>query len=108
DLHLELNNLGAECGIYIAMHPDPGVQQLAEQLQREGIALGQRQLQSRPVYDALGGIDPASLDAVERRFVDLARTDMRRAGALLGSAERERARAPCAALPRRAQPRAQH
>ena len=93
DLHVELHNLGAECGIYIAMHPDQTVQQLAETLQREGIELGQRQLQSRRVYDALGAIDPASLDAVERRFVDISRTDMRRAGALLGPAERDRARA---------------
>jgi len=69
------------------------VQQLAEKLQREGIELGQRQLQSRPLYDALGAIDPASLDPVERRFVEISRTDMRRAGALLGPAERDRARA---------------
>jgi len=92
ELQVELHNLGAECGIYIAMHPDPRVQQLAEKLQREGVELGQRQLQSRPLYDALGAIDPASLDPVERRFVDLSRTDMRRAGALLGPAERDRAR----------------
>jgi len=28
DLHVELHNLAAECGIYVAMHPDPEVQQL--------------------------------------------------------------------------------
>ncbi len=80
DLQVELHNLGGECGIYVAMHPDPAVQQLAEKLQREAVQLGQRQLQTRPVYDALGGIDTAALDAVERRFVEIARTDMRRAG----------------------------
>ena len=108
DLHVELHNLGAECGIYIAMHPDEAVQQLAETLQREGIELGQRQLQSRRVYDALGAIDPASLDAVERRFVDISRTDMRRAGALLGPAERDRARALRAELTRLGQDHARN
>ena len=108
DLHVELHNLGAECGIYIAMHPDQTVQQLAETLQREGIELGQRQLQSRRVYDALGAIDPASLDAVERRFVDISRTDMRRAGALLGPAERDRARALRAELTRLGQDHARN
>src|SRR6266516_3697506 len=108
DLQLELNNLGAECGIYIAMHPDEAVQQLAEKLQREGIELGQRQLQSRPLYDALGAVDPASLDAVERRFIDISRTDMRRAGALLGPAERDRARALRAELTRLGQDHARN
>ena len=93
DLQVELHNLAAECGIYVAMHPEPDVQKLAEQLQREANELGQRQLQSRPVYDALGAVDPSSLGPVERRFVDIARTDMRRAGVELGPAERDRARA---------------
>ncbi|HEY3127092.1 MAG TPA: M3 family metallopeptidase, partial [Candidatus Limnocylindria bacterium] len=93
DLHLELNNLASECGIYVAMHPDREVQQLAEKLQREAVEFGQRQLQSRPIYDALGAIDPSALEPVERRFVEIARSDMRRAGVELGPAERERARA---------------
>ena len=93
DLQVELHNLMGECGIYIAMHPDREVQQLAEKLQREGNELGQRQLQSRATYDALSAIDASSLDPVARRFVDIALMDMRRAGALLGPAERDRARA---------------
>jgi len=93
DLHLELNNLASECGIYVAMHPDRDVQQLAEKLQREAVEFGQRHLQSRPIYDALGAIDPSALEPVERRFVEIARSDMRRAGVELGPAERERARA---------------
>ncbi|MEP6693908.1 MAG: M3 family metallopeptidase [Chloroflexota bacterium] len=92
DLQIELHNLGGECGIYVAMHPDPAVQQLAEKLQREGAELVQRQLQSRPLYEALGAIDPSTLGPVERRFVDIARMDMRRAGVELGPAERDRAR----------------
>lgn len=108
DLHVELHNLGAECGIYVAMHPDPAVQQLAEKLQRESVELGQRQLQSRPVYDALGSVDPAPLDAVERRFVEIARTDMRRAGVELGPAERDRARGLRAELTRLGQDHARN
>src|SRR5678816_4205346 len=61
DLQVELHNLMGECGIYIAMHPDREVQQLAERLQRGGNELGQRQLQSRATYDALDGLDRSSL-----------------------------------------------
>jgi len=108
DLQVELHNLIAECGIYIAMHPDPEVQQLAEKLQREANEFGQRQLQSRPLYDALAAIDASSLGPVERRFVDIARLDMRRAGAELGPAERDRARALRAELTRLGQEHARH
>jgi thimet oligopeptidase len=108
DLHVELHNLSAECGIYVAMHPDPEVQQLAEKLQREANEFGQRQLQSRPLYDALGAIDASSLGPVERRFVDIVRLDMRRAGAELGPAERDRARALRAELTRLAQDHARN
>src|SRR6185503_5335739 len=108
DLQVELHNLMAECGIYIAMHPDREVQQLAEKLQREGNELGQRQLQSRATYDALGAIDHSSLGPVDRRFVDVALMDMRRAGALLGPAERDRARAMRAELTRLGQDHARN
>src|ERR1700716_725505 len=93
DLQVEVHNLASECGIYVAMHPDREVQQLAEKLQREAAEFGQRQLQSRAVYEALGAIDLNSLGPVERRFVDVARMDMRRAGVELGPVERDRARA---------------
>ncbi len=108
DAQVELSNLGGECGIYVAMHPVPDVQQLAEELQREASDFGQRLLQSRPVYDALGALDPISLGEVERRLVDLIRTDMRRAGALLGPAERENARALRAELTRLGQDHARN
>ena len=66
DLQVEIHNLAAECGIYVAMHPDREVQQLAEKLQREAAELGQRQLQSLAVYDALGAIDVNSLGLYQR------------------------------------------
>ena len=108
DLHVELHDLGSECGIYVAMHADREVQQLSEKLQREGTELGQKQLQSRALYDALGAIDPSSLGPVERRFVDIARMDMRRAGVELGPAERDRARALRAELTRLGQDHARN
>lgn len=108
DLQVELSNLASECGIYVAMHPDREVQQTAEKLQREAVDLGQRQLQSRAVYDALGALDATSLGPVERRLTDLLRADMRRAGALLGPAERERARALRAELTRLGQDHARN
>ncbi len=108
DLQVELHDLGSECGIYVAMHPDREVRQLAEKLQREATELGQRQLQSRAVYDALSAIDPSSLGPVEHRFVDIARMDMRRAGVELGPAERDRARALRAELTRLGQDHARN
>jgi thimet oligopeptidase len=92
DTQVELANLGSECGIYVAMHPEPEVQQTAEKLQREAVDVGQRLLQSRRLYDALGALEPASLGPAERRLIEVVRMDMRHAGALLGPAERERAR----------------
>ncbi len=108
DFQVELSNLASECGIYIAMHPEPAVQQLAEKLQREAVDLGQRQLQSRALYDALGAIESSSLGAVDRRLVDLVRSDMRRAGALLAPADRDRARAFRAELTRLGQDHARN
>ncbi|HET6700572.1 MAG TPA: M3 family metallopeptidase [Gemmatimonadaceae bacterium] len=108
DFQVELSNLASECGIYIAMHPDPEVQQLAEKLQREAVDLGQRQLQSRALYDALISIDQASLGTVDRRLVDLVRLDMRRAGVELAPADRARARELRAELTRLGQDHARN
>ncbi|MGH2491113.1 MAG: M3 family metallopeptidase [Candidatus Limnocylindria bacterium] len=93
DAQVELANLASECGIYIAMHPEPEVQQTAEKLQREAVDVGQRLLQSRRLYDALVALEPSSLGPVERRLVDVVRMDMRHAGVELGTPEREKARA---------------
>jgi thimet oligopeptidase len=90
DLHRELSNLMSECGICVAMHPDKEVRDTAERLQREASEFSQTALQSTPVYDALGRGD--DLGPLERRFVELVRMDMKRAGVTLGPAERDRAR----------------
>jgi len=106
DLHRELSNLMSECGICVSMHPEKEVRDTAERLQREASDFSQTSLQSTPVYDALGrGID---LGPLERRFVELVRMDMKRAGVTLRPAERDRARALRAELTRLGQDHARN
>lgn len=100
DLQVEVANVLSECGIYIAMHPQKDVRDMAERLQRDANDFVQSYLQSRPLYDALAVVEPAGLGPLERRLVELVRADMRRAGAELAPAERERARALRAELTR--------
>ena len=90
DLHVELSNISAEAGIYTAMHPEKAVRDTAERMQRESIDLGQRALQSKGVFDALGAV--RSDDPLDRRFIALVRQDMKRAGVELGDADRAKAR----------------
>jgi thimet oligopeptidase len=90
ELHVELSNVSAEAGIYTAMHPDKAVRDTAERMQRESIDLGQQALQSKTLYDALAAV-PAT-DPLDKRFIELVRQDMRRAGVELGDADRAKAR----------------
>ena len=90
ELHVELSNVSAESGIYAAMHPDKAVRDSAERMQRESIDLGQQALQSKTLYDALAAV-PAT-DPLDKRFIELVRQDMRRAGVELGDADRAMAR----------------
>ncbi len=108
DMQIEMSNTASECGIYVAMHLDKDVRDTAEKLQREASELGQRQLQSRPLYDALGALENEALGPLERRLVPLVRTDMRRAGVELAPADRERARALRATLTKLAQDHARN
>ena len=89
-LHVELSNISAEAGVYTAMHPDRAVRDIAEQMQREAIDLGQRALQSKRLYDALAAV--AATDPLDTRFVELVRQDMKRAGAEVSDADRAKAR----------------
>ena len=95
-LHVELSNISAEAGIYTAMHPEKTVREAAERMQRESIDLGQRILQSRAVYQALGAVQ--SHDPLDIRFIALVRHDMKRTGVELGEADRTKARALRATL----------
>ncbi|MDQ6858739.1 MAG: Zn-dependent oligopeptidase [Chloroflexota bacterium] len=90
EIHIELSNVTAEAGIYSAMHPDKAVRETAERLQREAIDLGQQVLQSGPLYNALRKVRTG--DALDRRFIELVRADMKRAGIELSDADRAKAR----------------
>ncbi len=95
-LHVELSNISAEAGIYTAMHPEKTVREAAERMQRESIDFGQRVLQSRAVYEALGAV--TSHDPLDIRFIALVRQDMKRAGVELGETDRTKVRALRATL----------
>ena len=90
ELHREISNLMSECGICVSMHPDKDVRDTGERLQREASEFSQTALQSAPIYDALARGD--ALGPLERRFAELVRMDMKRAGVELGPADRDRAR----------------
>jgi len=90
ELHVELSNVSAEAGIYTAMHPHKVVRDTAERMQRESIDLGQQALQCKTLYDALAAVPAA--DPLDKRFIELVRQDMRRAGVELGDADRAMAR----------------
>jgi thimet oligopeptidase len=106
DIHREISNLMSECAIYVSMHPDKDVRDTAERLQREASEFSQTALQSTPVYQALGRGE--GLGALESRFVELVRMDMKRGGVELGPAERDRARALRAELTRLGQDHARN
>ena len=90
DMNVELTNINSEAGIYTAMHPDKAVRDAAERIAREAIDFGQSTLQSRALYDALGQVKTD--DPLDRRFIDLERRDMKRAGVELNDADRAKAR----------------
>ena len=90
DMNVELTNINAEAGIYTAMHPDTAVRDAAERISRETIDFGQSALQSRALYDALGQV--RTDDPLDRRFIELERRDMKRAGVELSDADRAKAR----------------
>lgn len=92
EIQLVLANLGTECGLLEEVHPELAVREAAEGARRELVPYQMRLTQHRGVYDALGRMDAAALDAHARRVVTLLRRDMRRAGVELDDAARERVR----------------
>ena len=92
DLGLELATAGAECGLFSEVHPDAETRAAAEEIVREVSKFATELGQHRGLYDALGALDDAGLDDLERRLVFLQRRDMKRSGVELGDAERERVR----------------
>lgn len=98
EIGIELYSAGAECSLLAEVHPDAEVREAADTIVQEVSAFSTRLGQDRPLYDALGGLDPAALDPVARRVVELARRDMRRTGIELGAVDQEKVRSGRAAL----------
>jgi len=98
DLATELAEAGAEASLLGEVHPDAAVRAAADEIVRELSELLTVLGQDRPLYDALGALDPAALDPLTRRVVDLSRRDMRRSGIELDAAAQARVRAVRAEL----------
>ena len=93
ELQLVLLNAGSEVSLLSEVHPDLAVRETAEAIQREVTRLATAVNQSSGIHRSLTAIDPAALDAPARRMVELTLRDMRRAGAALDAAGKERAQA---------------
>ena len=90
DLQLTLLNASSEVGLLAEVHPDLAVREAAEALQREATRLQTEVNQSATIHAALAAIDLVALDVPDRRMVELTLRDMRRAGAALDTAGRQR------------------
>lgn len=91
ELHLVLANVASDVSVLMNVHPDLAARETCEALQREATQLSVRVSQSRPIYDALAAVDPATLDPRARRALELTLRDMRRAGVSLDPERRARA-----------------
>ena len=92
ELLVELANVGSESSLLSEVHPELEVREAAERMAQEGEKFGTQLAQSRPIYDALGAIDPRTLDPTALRALTLTRQDMKRSGVELDDATRERVR----------------
>jgi thimet oligopeptidase len=98
EIGIEVASAASECGLLAEVHPDPEVRGAADTIVQELSAFTTRLGQDRPLYDALGGLESATLAPVARRVIELARRDMRRTGIELGPADQEEVRTARAAL----------
>jgi len=92
EIGIEVSSAASECGLMAEVHPDPEVRAAADTIIQELSAFTTRLGQDRPLYEALGGVDPAAVETVARRVIELARRDMRRTGIELGAADQEKVR----------------
>ena len=98
DLSAVLAEAGAEAGLLGEVHPDAAVREAADGIVRELSELRTRIGQDRPLYDAIGALDRATLDPLADRVVELTLRDMRRSGTLLDPDTQARVRAVRAEL----------
>jgi thimet oligopeptidase len=87
---LRAETVGAECGLMKEVHPDPDVRRTAEDLLVEVTRFTTRLHHSRPLYDALGRVEPS--DPGEARLIEVTRRLMRRSGVELGDRAKDRVR----------------
>ena len=92
EIGIEVSSAASECGLMAEVHPDPGVRAAADTIIQELSAFSTRLGQDRPLYEALGGLDPSTLEPAARRVVELARRDMRRTGIELSAADQLKVR----------------
>jgi len=92
DIQIELSNAQLDVSLLKEVHPEPEVRQTCEELQLRLSRFATELQQDRDIYKGHREIDLAALDSHARRFVELARMDMRRAGVELPDADRDRAK----------------
>ncbi len=98
EIGIEVSSAASECSLMAEVHPDPEVRAAADTVIQELSAFTTRLGQDRPLYEALGSVDPTRLDAVARRVIELARRDMRRSGIELSATDQEQVRSARAEL----------
>jgi thimet oligopeptidase len=92
NLLLEIANLSGEGSLLAEVHPQKAVREAAEAQVRGADHFRTSLELSRPLYEALGSLDLESLAPLPRRFVELMRRDMRRAGVALSDRRQARVR----------------
>ncbi|HEU4567566.1 MAG TPA: M3 family metallopeptidase [Marmoricola sp.] len=80
DANLAVANAMSVATVMSAVHPDPGVVELGEQIEAEVRRFDNDLLLDGEVYARLESIDTEALDAAGRRVLDKALLDFRRAG----------------------------
>jgi thimet oligopeptidase len=89
-LLLLIANSESEAYLFSRVQPNPERRKAAEDEVRQAQQLRTRLMQNRLLYGSLLAIDETALDPLARRALALTRQDMRRAGAKLSDAQRER------------------
>ena len=92
EIGIEISTAASECGLMAEVHPDPEVRAAADTVIQELSAFTTRLGQDRALYEALGGMNGATLDSVGVRVIELARRDMRRTGIELSASDQETVR----------------
>src|SRR5690349_14959382 len=93
DAAFAIRNAAAACSLLSAVHPDPEVIGLAEQIELEVQAFRTDLFLDADVFARLGSVDGQPLDPGAQRMLDDALRDFRRAGVDRDEETRERVRA---------------